>query len=145
MSEFILDKGGAVTESIRWSDLDSFTGAYVEALFWTNSGDSEHELTDKGFADLAMETLRLIMSDCERFQSSECADQILADCYMREGYGPENAGHDFWLTRCGHGTGFWDREQLESDGWGDVLTGIAEDEFGNVNAYLGDDGKVYLT
>jgi hypothetical protein len=24
----------------------------------------------------------------------------------------DQAGHDLWLTRCGHGTGFWDRGNL---------------------------------
>lgn len=27
-------------------------------------------------------------------------------------YTAEHFGHDFWLTRNGHGTGFWDRERL---------------------------------
>ena len=26
------------------------------------------------------------------------------------GYGYEQAGHDFWLTRTGHGAGFGDRD-----------------------------------
>lgn len=25
---------------------------------------------------------------------------------------PERFGHDFWLTRAGHGAGFWDRDEL---------------------------------
>ena len=51
----------------------------------------------------------------------------------------ELAGHDFWLTRNGHGAGFWDRglDQL-----GDDLT-KATKTFGQIDLYLGDDGLVY--
>ena len=48
---------------------------------------------------------------------------------------------DFWLTRNGHGAGFWDRG-LGSVG--DELTKNAK-PFGSVDAYVGDDGKVYLS
>ena len=47
----------------------------------------------------------------------------------------EQAGCDFWLTRNGHGTGFWDRPEIYGDvlaekmtkraeafGWGDIIT-----------------------
>lgn len=54
-------------------------------------------------------------------------------------------GHDFWLTRNGHGTGFWDRYYGENDPRaiaGDVLTQWA-DGYGEVDLYIGDDGKVY--
>lgn len=39
----------------------------------------------------------------------ECLDFIAANKQDLEGIDPEQAGHDFWLTRNGHGTGFWDR------------------------------------
>ena len=54
---------------------------------------------------------------------------------------PEQDGHDFWLTRNGHGAGFWDR------GLGDVgdrLTDIAHG-FGECDLYAGDDGRVYVS
>ena len=31
-------------------------------------------------------------------------------------------GHDLYLTTAGHGTGFWDREELDADDLGDRLT-----------------------
>lgn len=31
-------------------------------------------------------------------------------------------GHDFWLTRNGHGSGFWDREEI----WGDCADFLSE-------------------
>lgn len=53
--------------------------------------------------------------------------------------GWELAGHDFWLTRNGHGVGFWDRGLGEL---GDKLTEAAK-TFGEVNLYLGDDELVH--
>lgn len=47
--------------------------------------------------------------------------------------------HDFWLTRCGHGCGFWDGDYGEL---GDRLTTAAK-AFGEVDLYVGDDGLIY--
>ena len=51
----------------------------------------------------------------------------------------EHAGHDFWLTRNGHGTGYWDRDMGSV---GARLTEAAK-SFGEVYLYLGDDELVY--
>jgi hypothetical protein len=50
------------------------------------------------------------------------------------------AGHDFWLTRCGHGGGFW-----EGTGPSPIPVGWTSPRaFGNVDLYVGDDGLIYL-
>ena len=50
---------------------------------------------------------------CEVFkreQIIEClAFLVYAECYLSDD-NIEQAGHDFWLSRNGHGTGFWDRD-----------------------------------
>jgi hypothetical protein len=81
-------------------------------------------------SDLAPETLQSMSADCDRFQR-ENADAIGAES--------AKAGHDFWLTRNGHGAGFWDGGWPES---GDALTDASK-EFGEFNLYPGDDGKIY--
>lgn len=50
----------------------------------------------------------------------------------------EEVGHDFWLTRNGHGTGFWDR------GLGAVGTMLscASEMFGSVDLYVDDGGYI---
>lgn len=50
------------------------------------------------------------------------------------------AGHDFWLTRCGHGAGFWDGDWPKAIG--DALSEMAR-QAGNVDLYVGDDNKIY--
>ena len=54
-----------------------------------------------------------------------------------------NIAHDLWLTRNGHGTGFWDRQLGISGEVGDALTTIAE-SFKPMNVVVGEDGKLHL-
>ena len=81
--------------------------------------------------DIAPETMAEFRADCEAFYES-CADD-LADMAA------EQAGHDFWLTRNGHGAGFWDRGLGDR---GDRLSAMAR-PYGEVDLYVGDDGQVW--
>tara|TARA_R110002012_G_scaffold295739_1_gene492457 strand:+ start:107 stop:430 length:324 start_codon:yes stop_codon:yes gene_type:complete len=46
----------------------------------------------------------------------------------------EQAGHDFWLTRNGHGSGFWDRGTLyDSEGKTGLLLSEEAEDFGPVS------------
>jgi hypothetical protein len=56
-----------------------------------------------------------------------------------QGLNPEQVGHDFVLTRNGHGAGFWDRGLGEL---GDRLTAMCR-PYGTFDLYVGDDGKLY--
>lgn len=135
------------------NELDAFTLGYVEALFFTEtecgtdaeSHDPENESPlhgNCGFDDLAPETLEKVKADCERFQKENA--ELLALAYERDGYDSHRAGVDFWLTRNGHGAGFWDRDL---DDIGDKLSSACGfgTSFSTVDAYLGDDSRVYLT
>lgn len=51
----------------------------------------------------------------------------------------EQDGHDFYLTRNGHGVGYWDRGYGPI---GDILTDAAK-SYGTSGLYVGDDGKIY--
>jgi len=46
--------------------------------------------------------------------------------------------HDFWLTRCGHGAGFWDGDYEH----GEELTKLCK-PYGNVDLYVGDDNLIH--
>jgi len=52
----------------------------------------------------------------------------------------DRAGHDFWLTRNGHGAGFWDGDW--PDDAGGRLT-EASKKYGEFNLYVGDDGLIH--
>lgn len=47
--------------------------------------------------------------DCEEFINA--CGPLFAQAL--EHIEPESFGHDFWLTRAGHGAGYWDRNALE--------------------------------
>jgi len=140
MPQFQLDTEGSVG---RWDgaqlhfydDIDAFTRGYIEALFFIGE-----DLEEKGFSDLAPETLQRIIEDCREFQKVNAATLPLA---YSQAYEPEDAGHDFWFTRNGHGVGFWDRDELAVGDLGRILTDAC-DAFREMSAYLGDDGKVYV-
>lgn len=78
--------------------------------------------------------------------------RIAADCasfcYAQQvwiGDNYEQAGRDFWLTRCGHGAGFWDRDAgtYPHEASNDILTKASE-AFGNLDPYIGDDNQIYI-
>lgn len=114
-------------------NLNEFQRAYVECALWTEEmGHIEVEQVDD-------ESIKEMIKDCNQFYQDNAADLIWARENALHGYSASQAGHDFWLTRNGHGTGFWDR------GLGQVgqrLTTSAKG-FKEVSLYLGDDGRIY--
>ncbi len=130
--------------------LDGFTLAYIEAALWTGvEPPNGHELSgrDKLYnldqSDLAPETLQAMIADCTKFQA-RMGPAIAAAVETGEvKFGPDcygRAGHDFWLTRNGHGAGFWDGH------WPEPMASKldkASKSFGGLDLYMGDDGKVY--
>lgn len=123
--------------------MDKFTLAYIEAALWSSVDDNEKPL-DNGEHELAEETRAKMIVDCEHFQTENAADlaednrthtRAQGECSVEE-----SAGHDFWLTRCGHGAGFWDGDWTEPAA--SRLTESAR-KFGNVDLYVGDDGLIY--
>ena len=126
--------------------MDQFTKAYIEAALWSTNDESTPqggEPMDKNYSanDIAPEEIAKIEADCAKFQA-ENADDIANGCLIdhEECNDIEYAGHDFWLTRNGHGCGFWDGDWEEAAG--ERLTASAK-KFSAVDPYVGDDGKLY--
>ncbi len=118
---------------------DAFFYAYVECALWSSndeSDDSGGEPMDRNYShdDIAPDSLKSMRADCDAFYSANADDLYLAS--------DDQAGHDFWLTRNGHGAGFWDRPKLYGKAQAKRLS-AASRKFGEVNLYVGDDGKVY--
>lgn len=120
-------------------DESDFIQGYINAIFFTDTGDDNQPESD---VMLAPETLQLIKNDCRDFIAA--AGDLLVDACNRVGYDAERAGHDFWLSRNGHGAGFWCRDELEDGDLGDKLTAIVA-WFHGVGLYTGDDGLAYLS
>ncbi len=116
--------------------LDTVTNAYIEAIYFTDTGDTDQP---DSCAELANETRQLIAEDCAKFISI-VPDELITD-YLSKGFTWDSFGHDFWLTRNGHGCGFWDRG---INGTGEKLSDFAQ-SMGEVWSYQGDDGLIYLS
>lgn len=128
---------------------DSFTRGYMECALWASNNDNGENNPPPldethGVEDFAPETIETVRADCERFQRENTADiEAALPSYeaIANGIDPrEHAGHDFWLTRNGHGAGFWDGDL--PDALGDRLTQAAHG-FGECSLYIGDDNKIY--
>lgn len=81
-----------------------FFRAYIEAVYFTETGDTDQPGSD---VDLTHEFLRQSAMDCNRFYNAY--GELIGHHRI------EQAGHDFWLTRNGHGAGFWDRPEIYGD------------------------------
>lgn len=123
-----------VTDQYR----DAFVRGYVECALWSSSDQTDDqggEPLDANYSpdDIATESLMRMTLDCDAFMTECAAD--LADIEAGQ------AGHDFWLTRNGHGAGFWDR------GLGDLGERLSDAArvHGSSDLYVGDDGALYIS
>lgn len=93
-------------------NLDPFTRAYIEAALWSSyicdedGNEIEPMDSNHGPEDIAVTSLKRIISDCMEFQEDNNRDLLEADKLPH--YDMSHAGHDFWLTRNRHGAGYWD-------------------------------------
>lgn len=123
-------------------DVDKFLRAYCVAALWSSTDENGEPLDAVfSFDDIAPETLASMREDCADFIKANAADLAeYAERMANEQWsGEERAGHDFWLTRNGHGAGFWDR------GLGALGERLSEaaSVYGGVDLYAGDDGRIY--
>ncbi len=88
-----------------------FVLGFLSALFWVGA---DHLPEGTGYHDLHPESLETIRADCEAWavRHKELLDMA---CGPMTGYSEIRAGVDYFLTRDGQGSGFWDREELARD------------------------------
>lgn len=114
---------------------DQFTYAYIVCALWSSTDDQDRPLdANYGLRDIAPSELDRIIADCTEFQ------RTYESLLMQAGTAEQN-GHDYWLTRNGHGAGFWDRGYSKE--LGRALTDAAR-AAGSRDLYVGDDGQVYV-
>lgn len=108
---------------------------YLTCALWSSTDlDSDTPLDrDYGLEDVSEESVTQAESDLHQFAAK--AGTLL------DGLDMTQVAHDLWLTRNGHGEGFWDGDYEESIG--EALTQIAHD-MGEVYVYVGDDGKLHF-
>lgn len=113
------------------TELDQFKQAYTTCLLWAEVDDNDEPLDynyDESEFSPALQAQ--IDSDCNQFFTANY-EMIKSNI--------SNAGCDFWLTRNGHGAGFWDGDWPEH---GEQLTAACK-EFKEVCIYIGEDNLIY--
>jgi len=116
--------------------IEKFFNAYVETALWATNDESTPQggvPLDKNYdaSDIARSTLNQMMRDSVSFLKKHERD---IDGHYAQ------AGHDFFLTRGRHGSGFWDGDWPEPEAT--RLTKAAH-AYGEYQLYVGDDGKIY--
>lgn len=128
--------------------LDSMVDGYLECAEWADKPEGSRAR----FSKAARVTAR---DKCEEF--IKACGPLFDQAIAVDGYSPEHFGRDFWLSRCGHGTGFWDRDELSikplqnwyavdrdgakyllsgrGDTLGDYLTAIAYGDSGHISPF----------
>jgi hypothetical protein len=112
--------------------LETLVQSYIATALWSSTDDDGKYLDQRySPSDLAPETRARMEDDCAAFLAAHATTVAGREAL---------AGHDFWLTRCHHGAGFWDGD------WGDLGDGLTEAShaFKECDLYVGDDGKLYL-
>lgn len=123
---------------------EQFIASYIETALWATNDDDGSPLDSAKYADaeLADSTLERFKADCAAFSAKYAAIVAELDDSVLRSFPPDtHIPHDFWLTRNGHGAGFWDGDYPKAQG--DALTALAH-SFGECDLYVGDDGKVYV-
>ena len=134
--------------------MDQVITAYIECALWSEScqgtatqahsdpstcrgedcdSSLSHDL-NFGIDDLSAACARDMEADIEGFVKS-CLEERPN---VFDGITPDMIGHDFWLTRNGHGAGFWDRGLGERGDW---LSDMAK-PFGEARLYVNNNGEV---
>lgn len=119
-------------------NIETILRAYIGCALWVSTNDDTPLEDTHSVDDIAPETLAKMRNDVCDFVGGNAQTLLTA----KTGFGLTDAsiGHDFWLTRNGHGVGFWDRDMGDL---GDLLTESCQ-TFGEVDLYVGDDGKLYV-
>jgi hypothetical protein len=119
------------------SGFDAFFLQYLATALWSTLDESDPnggEAMDCNYTvdDIASDSLARMESEAREWYAANVAD-IDDD--------PSQAGHDFWLTRNGHGAGFWDGDW--PDDVGERLT-AASKAAGECQLYVGEDGQIHV-
>lgn len=118
-----------------------FLQSYLDAVLFTETNDEDEPL-DGLFtpSDIEAGSLAEAEKDCRDFLAKGLNGKALAD--FLEPDEMAQAGHDFWLTRNGHGAGFWGRPVGMYRGQGKALSEIARGFC--IKSGFAEDGKVFI-
>jgi hypothetical protein len=121
---------------------DAITEQYIYTMLWSEPRSAEDDssiLNTHSVDELDVGARATVRAEVSQFLFALVTSGD-AKALEMVGENPEQAAHDLFMTRNGHGCGFWDGDW---EPCGDVLTRIAKD-MGEQHAYIGDDDYVYV-
>jgi hypothetical protein len=115
--------------------LQQLVNSYCEAAIWTDEDRLKEDDPNVSMSiyNFSKDAAKEAFDDIEAFirkVGEHAIEQSLGE------YGADQIGHDLWLTRNGHGAGFWDRDYK----FGELLTDVSK-EMGEITIYINDNGK----
>lgn len=118
-------------------NFDQFVAGYIACAAWASGEELDG-------ADYAPETKEALAEQCREFYADPAVAPLL-DLASRM-CNSSALGHDFWLTRNGHGAGFWDRKELRYQDLGRKLSDLVgfRTNYPECYLYIGEDGLIYL-
>jgi hypothetical protein len=112
-------------------DVNKILNSYLETAIWAEESDENdlqgktiHEIDKNSKANSAIEIYQFLQK-----AQQEASDELNT-------YDEEAIGHNLWLSRNGHGAGFFDDNN-------DKLQNLARN-MKPVDIYLGNDNKIYI-
>ena len=116
--------------------IEKMTSNYLESALFTDEERLKEDVNDE-YLDLEISNA---LKSNAKLDCTEFIKRCIESNITLDGYNLSQLGHDFWLTRNGHGTGFWDRKEIYR-GNADDLSKIAS-TFGTVNLFIDSSGKI---
>lgn len=112
-------------------DISTIVNHYLICALWSSHDENDDNL-DENYTldDITLNLSDNSSIDVEKFL--ELAGNMLDD------WTDEQIGHDLFLTRNGHGAGFWDRDLP----YADELTEIVKNNFDEMDLYVTDSGEI---
>lgn len=129
------EKGGEVSDDRIETALRSY--AYAGLWSSTNPDNEDEEFLDRNYnvEDIAPETMESFRRDVKKFYEENI------DLLNQTDMDDDRIGHNFWLNKNGHGSGFWDEEGVDME-IGKKLSDASK-KFGSNLLVIGDDGKIH--
>lgn len=122
-------------------DLDDASfQSYLQTALWSSADDDDEPLDrDYGTEDFEADGRDSQRRQCEEFIRD---NRLAIAAVMVKGVTLSQVMHDLWLTRNGHGAGFFDGDYPEP--YATLLTDSAE-KLGEVDVYVGDNDVLYFS
>jgi hypothetical protein len=128
-------KGSLISESFESEqehDYNEILSSYLETAIWADAEEDDEQMKSKTIHDFDPQSKDNALKDIQAFvkQAGQIAPEELKT------YSDKQLGHNLWLSRNGHGAGFFDDKNNK-------LQDIARNMKGKY-IYSGDDHNIYI-